>query len=387
MIGRRTAGIAAGIVLACVSLCLHAAQRPVGDGWTWQLPPGFPPPLVPADNPMSPAKVELGRHLFYDPRMSGNGTQSCASCHEQARAFTDGRGRSVGSTGQMHARGSMSLVNVAYASALTWANPSMTSLEQQALVPMYGDHPIELGLDRSDRWLDVIGRDPVYQRLVRDAFGGEPISRTNAVNAIACFERSIVSARSPYDRYHVERDDSAVSEAAKRGEVLFHSRPLSCFMCHGGLHFSNAMGPGERRGPSELAVEFHNTGLYNLAGLLSYPEDNTGIYETTHDARDVGKFKAPTLRNVAVTAPYMHDGSVATLEDAIDHYAAGGRTIADGPYRGTGRDNPNKSPSIHGFTLTTEQRADLVAFLRSLTDEAVLHDPRFANPWTPAHRP
>jgi cytochrome c peroxidase len=387
MIRRRTAGVAAGIVLACVSLCLQAAQTLAGDGWTWQLPSGFPPPLVPADNPMTPAKVELGRHLFYDARLSGNGTQSCASCHEQARAFTDGRARSVGSTGQMHARGSMSLVNVAYASVLTWANPSMTRLEQQALVPMYGDHPIELGLDRSDRWLEIVGRDPVYQRLVRDAFGGEPISRTNAVHAIASFERSIVSARSPYDRYHFDRDDSAVSDAAKRGEVLFHSRPLSCFMCHGGLHFSNAMGPGERRGPSEFPVEFHNTGLYNLAGLLSYPEDNTGIYETTHDAKDVGKFKAPTLRNVAVTAPYMHDGSVATLEDAIDHYAAGGRTIADGPYRGSGRDNPNKSPSIHGFTLTTAQRADLVAFLQSLTDEAVLHDPRFANPWTPAERP
>jgi len=143
------------------------------------------------------------------------------------------------------------------------------------------------------------------------------------------------------------------------------------------VHFSSAMGGGPRESP----VEFHNTGLYNLSGLLSYPPDNTGLHAVTHDLEDVGKFKPPTLRNVGVTAPYMHDGSVATLEDAVDHYAAGGRTIADGPYRGVGRDNPNKTPSLQGFTLTASQRADLVAFLNSLTDDAVLQDRRFANPW------
>ncbi len=130
-----------------------------------------------------------------------------------------------------------------------------------------------------------------------------------------------------------------------------------------------------------MAVAFHNTGLYNLRGPLSYPAENTGVYEITRDPADVGRFKAPTLRNVAVTAPYMHDGSVATLDEAIDHYAAGGRTITAGAYAGVGRENPNKSPSIAGFTLTPDQRADLVAFLQSLTDEALLSDPRFANPW------
>ena len=174
----------------------------------------------------------------------------------------------------------------------------------------------------------------------------------------------------------------AVPDAAKRGEVLFHSRPLSCFTCHGGVHVSSAMGRGQRAAP----VEFHNTGLYNLAGLLSYPAENTGLHAVTQDAKDVGKFKPPTLRNVGVTAPYMHDGSVATLEDAIDHYAAGGRTLGDGRYRGVGRGNPNKTPSIHGFTLTAGQRADLVAFLKSLTDEALLHDTRFANPWPTTQR-
>ena len=131
----------------------------------------------------------------------------------------------------------------------------------------------------------------------------------------------------------------------------------------------------------EGGVEFHNTGLYNLAGALSYPAANTGLYEFTHNPADVGKFKAPTLRNIAVTAPYMHDGSIATLEDVLEHYAAGGRAIASGPHHGNGHDNPNKSPTVRGFQLSTEQRDDVIAFLRALTDEALIRDPRFANPW------
>src|SRR5262245_17343983 len=144
---------------------LAAARLPAQVSFEWTLPAGFPPPTVPADNPMSPAKADLGRHLFYDKRLSANQTQSRATCHEQARAFTDGRAGSIGSTGEVHRRGSMSLVNVAYAEALTWANPTMTLLEEQALVPMYGEHPIELGLDRTDRWIDRFKADPVYQRL------------------------------------------------------------------------------------------------------------------------------------------------------------------------------------------------------------------------------
>lgn len=369
--------------IVCVGLAAGAVARlPAREPYAWRLPAGFPAPAVPADNPMSDEKVELGRHLFYDTRLSANGTQSCASCHQQARAFTDDRARSLGSTGESHPRGSMSLVNIAYAQVLTWANPAMTGLEAQALVPMFGSHPIELGLDNADRWLDAIARDQTYQRLFAAAFGGSAssITRTHIVQALASFERSIVSARSPYDRYHFDRDDSAISEAAKRGEMLFHSRPLSCFTCHGGVHFSNAMGSRERM----MGVELHNTGLYNLAGALSYPADNPGAFEVTHDPKDVGKFKAPTLRNIAVTAPYMHDGSVPTLDAVIDHYAAGGRTIADGPNRGIGRDNPNKSRTLTGFTLTTDQRADLIAFLQSLTDEELLRDRRFANPWIAA---
>lgn len=364
-----------------------ASASPSASAYAWKLPPGFPAPYVPADNPMSEAKVELGRHLFYDTRLSRNGTQSCASCHQQARAFTDGLARSVGSTGELHPRGSMSLVNVAYAKVLAWADPTQTRLEDQALVPMFGEHPIELGLDRSDKWLDALSGNSTYQRLFRAAFPETgaapaakpttPVTRDRVLKALATFQRAIVSARSPYDRYHFERDDSAVPDAAKRGEILFHSRPLSCFTCHGGVHFSNAMG----RGDMAPAVEMHNTGLYNLAGPLSYPSENTGLFAITQKPGDVGKFKAPTLRNIAVTAPYMHDGSVATLEEVLDHYAAGGRTLAEGRHRGIGRDNPNKAAAIAGFPLTADQRSDLIAFLRTLTDQSLLSDPRFANPW------
>ena len=330
---------------------------------------------------MSEEKVDLGRHLFYDTRLSSNGTQSCSNCHQQELAFTEGRGRAVGSTGQVHPRGSMSLVNVAYAAALTWGNPLMKRLEEQALVPMFGEQPIELGLEKpGTAMLRRLRGEPRYQPLFERAFGAgsELYTVEHVTQALASFERSIISASSPYDRYHNERIDSAISPAARRGETLYFSQPLSCFRCHGGFTFSGAVDFAGRR---DTDVEFHNTGLYNLAGALSYPSPNTGIYEITRRPEDVGKFKAPTLRNIAVTAPYMHDGSAATLEDVLAHYAAGGRAIADGPNRGNGHDNPGKSPTIRGFPLSLGQRDDLIAFLRALTDEELLHDPRLSNPW------
>jgi cytochrome c peroxidase len=198
----------------------------------------------------------------------------------------------------------------------------------------------------------------------------------NVVKALASFERSIVSARSPYDRFHFDGDPTALSPAAKRGEALFFSRSLRCFRCHSGFTFAETTEP-----EGGLRAGFHNTGLYNIPGLVSYPPPNTGVYEQTHDLRDVGRFKAPTLRNIAVTAPYMHDGSIATLQEVLDHYASGGRTMDHEPYRGVGRDNPNKSPLVRGFSLTARDRADLLAFLNALTDNEVLHDERFANPW------
>ena len=349
--------------------------------YSWNLPKGFPKPLVPSDNSMTVEKVELGRYLFYDVRLSSNGKASCATCHKQELAFTDGRPFAIGVTGESHLRGAMSLVNIAYSGALTWGNKSIKMLERQALVPMYGEHPIELGLREEDNsFLPALRADPKYRTLFERAFPtlqSERIITETVAKAIACFERSIVSARSPYDRYHYDGDDTAVSDSAKRGETLFFSQPLSCFRCHSGFNFS-----GDTVSERHLGeVEFHNTGLYNLAGALSYPSANTGLYEFTKVPGDVGKFKAPTLRNIAVTAPYMHDGSIPDLNGVLDHYAAGGRSISSGPQAGAGRDNPNKDKLVGGFKLSPKDRADLIAFLQSLTDEAVLNDSRFSNPW------
>ena len=340
------------VVLWAASIHPHAAPAGTDSSqeYSWNLPKGFPKPHVPLDNPMTAAKVELGRFLFYDTRMSVNGKQSCATCHKQELAFTDGRAVAVGATGQLHPRGAMSLINIAYSGVLTWNNPQMTVLEDQALVPMFGEHPIELGLREGDGLLPALRADPKYQALFERAFPGDTDRFTvkNIVKAIACFERSIVSARSPYDRYHYQRDDGAVTESAKRGEILFFSQQLSCFRCHGGFNFSDATVSERNYG---RGIEFHNNGLPNTPGT----------------------FKTPTLRNVALTAPYMHDGSIATLEQVMDHYAAGGQ--------GTGHDNPSKDPLITGFSLSNQDRTDLIAFLRSLTDEALLHDPKFSNPW------
>jgi cytochrome c peroxidase len=330
---------------------------------------------------MTNAKVRLGRYLFYDKRMSVNGTQACANCHRQELAFTDGKPQGVGATGQLHPRGAMSLVNVAYNAALTWNNPNERSLENQALTPMFGEHPLELGLaGKGEEFIRVLRSDAVYRGLFTAAFPTESDSFTiaNVTKAIASFERTIISARSPYDRYHYEGDDRAVSDAAKRGEVLFFSQPLSCFRCHGGFNFSDATDFDGRSGGQ---VQFHNTGLYNIAGEFSYPPPNLGIYEYTKLPEDVGKFKAPTLRNIALTAPYTHDGSAKTLDAVLDHYSAGGRTIVAAAFAGDGSRNPNKDPLIRGFPLSPQDRADLIAFLESLTDDEVIHDPRFANPW------
>jgi cytochrome c peroxidase len=345
-----------------------------GAGFEWQLPKGFPHPVVPRDNPMTAAKVELGRYLFYDKRISVNGRESCGSCHRQELAFTDGRARAEGTTGQPHPRSSISLVNVAYVPALTWANPVLSSLEEQALIPMLGEDPIELGLKgREPDFLAGLRRDASYQRWFAEAFPGETDAFTlsNITKAIAAFERSIVSMRSPYDRYRWGGEPAAIPDAAKRGEVLFYSSERAgCFRCHGNWNFSAALRyeGGETHGMGmEPGGGFFNT------GVTEYAAPNRGLYEHTRRPEDLGKFRAPSLRNIAVTAPYMHDGSVATLGEAIDHYAAGGKLA-----------HANKSRILHAFRLTDGEKRDLIEFLNSLTDAELLHDPRWSDPWAAA---
>jgi cytochrome c peroxidase len=353
---------------------------PAAPAYDWKLPAGFPEPFVPEDNPMSEEKVELGRHLFYDARLSGNGTQSCASCHEQRRAFTDGRATPVGSTGDHVPRNAPGLANVAYLSTYTWANPVLETLEAQALVPLFNEVPTELGLaPRLEEVLQRLREDSRYPELFRAAFpeAAEPMGKDAIVQALASFQRTLLSGSSPYDRY-LRGDNTAMSPAAKRGMELFFGERAECYHCHSGPHLTNSF----RAKDSRLqGMQFFNTGLYDLDGTGAYPPENPGLFEFTRKASDQGRFRVPPLRNVALTAPYMHDGSIATLEGVIDHYTSGGRNVTEGPFPGDGRANPNKDPLVRPFMLTAEERADLIAFLESLTDTEFIQDPRFANPW------
>lgn len=358
--------------LLAVLVCLPGVGAT--ESYRWRLPPGFPEPRVPADNPMSDEKVALGRHLFYDTRLSSTGTFACATCHQQARAFADDKGRGLGATGEVHPRGPMSLTNVAYSPVLTWANPTVRRLEEQALVPMFGTDPIELGLKGQERALLArLAREPRYRDLFAAAFPGEadPFSIEHITGAIATFERTLISGRSPYDRYRTTMDASAIPPAAHRGEDLFFSERLSCFRCHSGFNFTATVDSMKLPAP---VVAFHNNGLYNVDGRGAYPPPNTGVHAVTGDPRDMGQFKPPTLRNIALTAPYMHDGSLPTLEAVIAHYAAGGRAGGRG-------NSPIASPFLKGFSLSTGETQDLIAFLESLTDTTFTTDPALSDPW------
>jgi cytochrome c peroxidase len=292
----------------------------------WDLPPGVPPPDVPNPADLTPARIELGRRLFYDARLSRNGQRACGACHRPEFAFTDTRPRAIGATGELHARGSMSLINVAYRKTLTWANPSITTLEQQALVPMLGSHPVELGLEGHElRVYGELGDDPLYVRLFSDAFpgGDRAITREKIVAAIAAFERTIVSFRSPYDRYRFHGEADALTPAATRGEQVFLSERAACTQCHAGVNFEGD----------------------------SYPRGMT-LRAHGREIAEIGQFRPPTLRNIARTAPYMHDGRDQSLDDVLA-----------------------------AFDLAAGERDDLRAFLESLTDIDALVDTRWSDPW------
>jgi len=345
------------------------------------LPDGFPAVKIPNDNPMTSVKVRLGRHLFYDRRLSLNETQSCASCHRQELAFTDGRTRAVGSTGETHRRNSMSLTNVAYNPVQTWAHPLLESLEEQALLPLFSEEPVELGMaGREDVLLERLRADSDYAEWFRAAFpnDGEPISVSNVTKALGAFQRTLISGDSPFDRYVYGDEADALSRSAQRGLDLFFGERLECFHCHGGFNFSANI---EHGSSAFREVSFQNNGLYNVDGVGGYPAEDRGVHEVTLKPSDMGKFRAPTLRNIMMTAPYMHDGSLETIDDVIDHYARGGTLTETGPNAGDGRESPLRSGFVSGFELTPGEREDLKAFLRALTDEAFLTNPDFSNPF------
>lgn len=358
----------------------NAIAPQIDNRWAWSLPPGMPQPRVPADNPMTRGKVAIGHRLFYDVRLSGNETQSCASCHQPELAFTDGKTTPLGSTGEPLPRNSPSIVNSAYHATLTWANPALVTLEKQMEVPLFATHPVELGVNDKNKGqiLTRLRRDPWYAKRFPRVFrqARHPVSWTDVIRSIAAFERSIVSANSRYDRYL--QGKAELDAAERRGMDLFMGEEGECSHCHGSFLFDDQ---DTYVGSPEERPKFHNTGIYNVGETGEYPYPNRGVYEITGKAKDMGAFRAPSLRNVARTGPYMHDGSVATLKEVVDNYAAGGRVITEGPDAGDGRKNPHKDPLIAGMDLSEQDREDLVAFLTTLSEPDFSKNPRFADPF------
>jgi cytochrome c peroxidase len=362
------------LALLAASAALNAAHA--GDGisaanYEWHLPPGFPRPAVPLDNPMSAAKVALGRRLFFETRLSSSGQYSCSSCHRPQMAFTDGRAHAQGATEESVRRGAMSLTNVAYNPAFTWGSDRVRSLEAQMRQPLFNEHPVEMGLKGDGAAAaNALSTDADYRVQFAAAFPGQPkpFSMQHIIEAIASFERTLISGRSPFDHYVFDDDRSALSASAKRGMALFYSTRVGCAQCHSGINFNGAI---VYEGHTDARALFANTGLYDLDGRGAYPASDRGLMEVTHRAADMGKFKVPTLRNVALTAPYMHDGSLLNLDAVLDHYVRGGHK------------SPLQDSRVRPIMLSQTDRADLLEFLLSLTDREFVDNSEFSDPIEP----
>ena len=300
-------------------------------------PKHFPPEPVPADNAITRSRLELGKKLFYDARLSRTGEVSCASCHKQENAFADPRPVSAGVHGRLGKRNAPALVNLAWNTSFFW-DGGVKTLEQQAIGPI--TNPLEMDMTMAEV-VQRVSADPEYVRLARSAYGSEPRPEV-VTKAIATFMRSMISGTSRYDRY-LAGDASALSASEKRGAAIALGERGDCFHCHVGFNLTN------------------NTFANN--GLVS---GDAGRKEITGKDDDDGKFKVPTLRNVALTAPYMHDGSLATLRDVVDFYSRGGQG------------HPNTDPTIRPLNLSEQEKEDLIAFLGSLTDEGFVKNPRYA---------
>jgi len=309
-------------------------HRPI----TLEVPTNYAKPLVPEDNPLTPAKIALGKKLFYDKNISRDSSVSCSSCHLADHAFSDPRQFSLGVGERIGTRNAPALVNTAYGRSFFWdgANPA---LETQAIFPL--EASFEMDMDLAEL-VERLKADPEYPALFQAVFGVEP-NVGSITQAIASFERSMLSLNSPYDRY-LQGDESALNESEKRGLTLFFGEKAECFHCHVGTNFSDEL--------------FHNNGLYE-----TYLDN--GRWEVTGLEEDRSKFKTPTLRNIAYTAPYMHDGSIETLEEVVEHYSSGGAS------------HPNKSGLIRAFTLSNQEKEDLLNFLHALSDTSFIYNPAF----------
>lgn len=320
-------------------------ERPVGAAAQIVAPLGLPPVPIPSDNPATADAIALGRRLFYDTKLSANNKLSCSSCHNPLLAFSDGQRFSTGTEGKAGKRNSPTVFNAAYAGLQFWDGRAV-SLEDQAGRPIAD--PVEMN-QTHDVSLSKLGADPTYVSEFERAFGPGPITMGKVQNALASFERTILSGNSPFDRYQFGGDRKALTPAAVRGLAIFKDKAKgNCVVCHTIAREYALFSDGK----------FHNIGVsVNAEGELT---DLGRFHETRLDA-DKGAFKTPTLRNVAKSAPYMHDGSVKTLRDVVDFYAGGGSS------------NPHLDPEIKTLDLTRNQRDDLVAFLESLTGEMPPH--------------
>ena len=284
------------------------------------------------DNPMSLKKISLGRMLYFDPRLSADGKLSCATCHDPSKGFADGRKTSIGIHGKSGARNAPTVINRLFSADQFWDGRA-ADLEAQALGPV--QNPIEMG-NTMDGMTANLKRILPYAGLFRAAFGTPEITASRVAQAIASYERTILSGGSPYDRYQAG-ETKAMSESAVRGLALFNDTTrANCVTCHAGFNFTDE--------------SYHNLGV----GMDAAKPD-LGRFEITKNEVDKGAFKTPTLRNVTETAPYMHDGSDATLLEVIDLYDRGGNP------------NPWLSKEIKSLHLTDQEKQDLVAFMKALT--------------------
>ena len=302
---------------------------------------------IPSDNQLTVEGVNLGRNLFYDKKLSNDFTMSCASCHKQENTFSDPRQFSQGTNGAFGNRNAMSIVNLGWSSSFFW-DGRRTTLEGQAHDPV--TNPIEM---RND-WNTVVQRlqaDENYPLMFFYAFGTYNIDSNLVTKAIAQFERTMISFNSPFDVFFYGGDTIMLNETQKRGYDLFFG-DAECVHCHSGpLLTDNA---------------FRNNGLDNLLTDLGY-----GV--VTGNSIDNGKFRVPTLRNIELSAPYMHDGRFATLEQVVEHYNSG--VVSTSPNL-----DPEMTVYTTGLSLTVQQKADLVNFLKTLTDNQFINNSSFSDP-------
>ncbi len=346
-------------------------------GAAWQVgaqPLGLPPVPIPEDNPQTPEKVALGERLFNDVRFSSDGTVSCANCHAAATGFADGVPVAVGVNGLLGTRNSPTIVNAAYNRTQFWDGRSPT-LEDQALHPFV--NPVEMAMPSHDALLEIVRADREYVRQFRRVFGvrADEIRIEHLTRAIAAFERTQIAGDSPFDRWYFGGDESAISEAAKRGFEVFltDGRCVSCHTIEQDHalftdHLFHNIGVGVNAMQDrieELAKAFlvaKSEGIdVDVAVLTDADTSHLGRFAVTGDLSEIGAFKTPTLRNIALTAPYMHDGSIATLREVVEHYNNGGVLPAGAPV------NPFLAGGIRPLGLTEQQIDDLVAFMESLT--------------------